>query len=253
MPQDSTKELALKPVVDKAVEIYAGKPDIHHQDVAKMLGVSEDTLYKLRRDPNFWTKVYDYYMVTFEGDVTAVLMAMVREAKAGNVQAGRLVLEHSGKLQKNINVTISSPFEKWLDKGGKIENVKDAEIVEELEGIPVDFSDLPERSTEKGTWKARKDHAALKKATTREERRIRRNQARKIMRSWQKRAKLAGVNPLPARRPTPGQRKAWEKEIILKENQASERSQGQAGSNKTPCKPKSQKQASLKPPTHPKT
>ena len=144
-----TRELALKPVVDKAVEIYAGKPDIRHQDVAKMLGVSEDTLYKLRRDPNFWTKVYDYYMVTFEGDVTAVLMAMVREAKAGNVQAGRLVLEHSGKLQKNINVTISSPFEKWLEKGGKIENIKDAEIVEEFQGIPVDFSDLPERSTEK--------------------------------------------------------------------------------------------------------
>ena len=253
MPQDSTKELALKPVVDKAVEVYAGKPDIHHQDAAKMLGVSEDTLYRLRRDPNFWTKVYDYYMVTFEGDVTAVLMAMVREAKAGNVQAGRLVLEHSGKLQKNINVTISSPFEKWLDKGGKIENVKDAEIVEELEGIPVDFSDLPERSAEKGTWKARKDHAALKKATTREERRIRRNQARKIMRKWQQRAKLAGVDPLPARRPTPGQRKAWEKEIIRKEKLASEHSQEQAGSNKTPCKPKSRKQVNPKPPTHPKT
>jgi len=215
-----TRELALKPVVDKAVEIYAGKPDICHQDVAKMLGISDNTLYKLRRDPSFWAKVYDYYMVTFEGDVTAVLMAMVREAKAGNVQAGRLVLEHSGKLQKNINVTISSPFEKWLEKGGKIENIKDAEIVEEFQGIPVDFSDLPERSAEKGTWKARKDHGALKKATTREERRIRRNQARKIMRSWQKRAKLAGVDPLPARRPTPGQRKAWEKKIIAKEKQA---------------------------------
>ena len=102
MPKDSTRELALKPVVEKAVEVYAGKPDIHHQDAAKMLGISENTLYRLRRDPNFWAKVYDYYMVTFEGDVVAVLMAMIREAKAGNVQAGRIVLEHSGKLIKNI-------------------------------------------------------------------------------------------------------------------------------------------------------
>ena len=29
---------------------------------------------------------------------------MIREAVEGNVQAGRLVLEHSGKLVKNINV-----------------------------------------------------------------------------------------------------------------------------------------------------
>ncbi len=249
----SNRNLALLPVVDKAVEIYAGKPDIRHDEAAEMLGVSETTLYRLRRDPNFWNRVYDYYMVTFEGDVVAVLMAMIREAKAGNVQAGRLVLEHSGKLQKNINVTILSPFEKWLEKDGEIENIKDAEIVEEFKGIPVDFKDLPERSAEKGTWKARKDHAKTREVITREERRIRRNEARKIMRSWQKRAKLAGVDPLPARRPTPGQRKAWEKEVIRKENLALERSQVQAGNNKTPCKPKSRKQVNPKPPTHPKS
>ena len=101
--KDSTKALALKPVYDKAVEIYATTPDINHKDVALMLGIAESTLFRLRRDPNFWSKVYDYYMVTFEGDVVDVLRAMLREAKAGNVQAGRLVLEHSGKLQKNIN------------------------------------------------------------------------------------------------------------------------------------------------------
>ena len=221
MPKDSTKELALKPVVEKAIEVYASKPDIHHQDVAEMLGVSENTLYKLRRDPNFWTKVYDYYMVTFEGDVVGVLRAMVREGLAGNVQAGRLVLEHSGKLQKNINITIQSPFEKWMEKvEGGIE-VEDAEIIDDLKAIGDDFSDLPPRSEEKGTWKARNDHIAVRNATTKEESRIRRNEARKIMRSWQKRANTAGVDPLPARRPTPGQKKKWKDRIILKEKQAS--------------------------------
>ena len=217
MPKNSTRELALKPVIEKAVEIYACKPDIRHQDAAEMLKVSENTLYKLRRDPNFWAEVYNFYMVTFEGDVVGVLRAMVREARAGNVPAGRLVLEHSGKLQKNINITISSPFEKWMEKKeGGIE-IQDAEIIEDLQALPDDFSDLPPRSEEKGTWKARNDHIAVRNATTKEESRIRRNKARKIMRSWLKRAKLANVDPLPARRPTPGQRKAWEKKIIAAE------------------------------------
>ena len=221
MPKNSTRELALKPVIEKAIEVYACKPDINHQDVAEMLKVSENTLYKLRRDPNFWEQVYNYYMVTFEGDVVGVLRAMVREGLAGNVQAGRLVLEHSGKLQKNINITISSPFEKWMEKKeGGIE-IKDAEIIEDLKVIDDDFSDLPPRSEEKGTWKARNDHAAVKNATTKEESRIRRNEARKIMRSWLKRAKLANVEPLPARRPTPGQKKAWQNKIKAAEQQAS--------------------------------
>lgn len=220
MPKDSTRELALKPVYDKAVQIYATTPEINHKNAAVMLSVSEDTLYKLRRDPNFWAKVYDYYMVSFEGDVVDVLRAMLREAKAGNVQAGRLVLEHSGKLQKNINITIDSPFEKWMAKVEGGVEITDAEIVDDIQAIPDTFDDLPPRSDDKGTWKARNDHLAVKNATTREESRIRRNEARKIMRSWLKRAKLANVEPLPARRPTPGQRKAWEKEIIAAEKQA---------------------------------
>ena len=219
--KEHPRELALKPVIERAVEVYASKPDIRHRDAAEMLKVSENTLYKLRRDPNFWAQVYNYYMVTFEGDVVGVLRATVREALAGNVQACRLVLEHSGKLQKNINVTISSPFEKWMEKVEGGVEIEDAEIIDDLKAIGDDFSDLPERSGEKGTWKARNDHIAVRNATTKEESRIRRNEARKIMRRWLKRAIAAGVDPLPARRPTPGQRKAWEKEIKLKEKQAS--------------------------------
>jgi hypothetical protein len=214
----SNRELALKPVVEKAIEIYAGKPDIQHQDVAEMLGVSENTLYKLRRDPNFWAKVYEYYMVTFEGDVVGVLRATVREALAGNIQACRLVLEHSGKLQKHLNITILSPFEKWMEKG----DMEEAEVLE----VKDDFSDLPPSLEEKGTWRERNEHIAVRNARTKEESRVRRNEARKIMRRWLKRADAVGVEPLPARRPTPGQRKAWEKSIISLENQASKRPPG---------------------------
>ena len=111
-----SRELAYRPMVEKAIEIYAKNPDVEHKAVAEMLGVSDKVLLRIRRSSDFWAKVYDYYMVTFEGDVVGVLKSMVREAKAGNVQAGRLVLEHSGKLQKNINVTVNSPYEKWLNK-----------------------------------------------------------------------------------------------------------------------------------------
>ena len=253
MPKDNTKELALKPVYDKAIEIYATTPDVQHKDVAVMLGIAESTLFRLRRDPNFWAAVYNCYMITFEGEIPDVLRAMIREAKAGNVQAGRLVLEHSGKLQKNINITIQSPFEKWMEKVEGGVEIKDAEIIEDIQALPDDFSGLPPRSEESEVWKGRKDNARLQKDLNKEERRFKRNQDRKVMRKWQKRAKLAGVDPLPACRPTPGQRKAWEKEIIQKESQASARSQEQAGNNKTPCKPKSQKQASPKIPTRPKT
>ena len=107
-------------IVNKAVDIYATTPNIQHKDVTDELGVSYKTLLKLRKDANFWKQVWDTYLVTYEAGVLDVCRSMVREALAGNVQAGRLVLEHSGKLQKNIHITISSPFEKYLEhKSGK--------------------------------------------------------------------------------------------------------------------------------------
>jgi hypothetical protein len=239
-------------VVEKAIQIYAGKPDIQHSAAAEMLGVSETTLLRLRRDPNFWAKVYDYYMVTFEGDVVGVLKAMVREAKAGNVQAGRLVLEHSGKLQKNINITVMSPFEKWMNKG----EVTDAEVVDGFQEVPEelkDFSDLPERKEENGAVRAKNEKSKVRSVISKEEKRIRRNEARKIMRSWQKRADKAGVDQLPARRPTKGQRLAWEKEIIAKEKAALADQQAQADNSKIPCTRKSLRRANPKPPTQTKS
>ena len=68
-----TKELQVLASMDKAVEIYATNPEITHKEVAEMIGVGFNTLKKFRRDPNFWSKVYDYYMTTFERDVVGVL------------------------------------------------------------------------------------------------------------------------------------------------------------------------------------
>ena len=142
----SIMETKLTPhLVNKAVDIYATTPNVQHKDVADELGVSYKTLLKLRKDADFWKKVWDTYLITYEADVLDVCRSMVREALAGNTSAGRLVLEHSGKLQKNIHITISSPFEQYLEsqerkqlepsktvQGTKLSlDIEDAELVPE--------------------------------------------------------------------------------------------------------------------------
>ena len=182
------------------------------KELAIELGVTERTIVKWRTDPNFMDAIYDRYMVLFGGELPAVLNAMIREAKSGNVQAGRLVLEHSGKLVKNINVTVDSPFEKYL-KAVDIDDAEDAEIIEAMEDIPV-IETLPERDTEPPVKRNKREKKQIDDAIKKEQY----SQKRKEWYKWQKRAKAAGVEPLSARRPTKGQRKAWEDEIIKKEN-----------------------------------
>ena len=172
---------------------------------------------KIRRDPNFWAKVYDYYMTTFEGDVVNVLKATVREATAGNVQAQRLVLEHSGKLQKNINITIDSPFEKWMAKlEGGVE-ITDAEVIEDMP----EFSELPPRTADNSPFKAKEELNKLQNSVNKAKVSKNRNELRREQYKWVKRAEAVGVKLLSAKRPTPGQKKAWQESIIAKEKKAS--------------------------------
>ena len=211
------KALQILPTIERAVEIYATEPEVTHQQVADKLGINFKTLMKIRRDPNFWAKVYDHYMVTFEGDVVNVLKATVREATAGNVQAQRLVLEHSGKLQKNINITIDSPFEKWMAKlEGGVE-ITDAEVVEDMP----EFSELPPRTADNSPFKAKEELNKLQNSVNKAKVSKNRNELRREQYKWVKRAEAVGVKLLSAKRPTPGQKKAWQESIIKLEKKAS--------------------------------
>ena len=212
-----TKELQLLSTEDKAIEIYANQPEVTHREVAETLGINEKTLRKLRRTPDFWQKYYNYYMVTFEGDVVDCLKAAVREGKAGNVQAIKLVLEHSGKLVSGGDATLS-PFEQWFMskvEGINKEEIEDAEIVDE-------FIELPPRTADNSPEKARKELNELNGAMNKAKSKKSRNEARRKLYKLQKRAKAAGVKPLSARRPTPGQKKAWRNKIIAAEKKALE-------------------------------
>ena len=195
-----------------AVEHFATNPNLTVKELALELGITERTIVKWRTDPNFMDAIYDRYMVLFGGELPAILNAMIREAKSGNVQAGRLVLEHSGKLVKNINVTVDSPFEKYL-KAVDID-IEDAEIIEVMEEIPI-IETLPDRDIEPPIKRNKREKKQIDSAIKKEQY----SQKRKEWYRWNKRAKAAGVDPLSARRPTKGQRKTWEDEIIKRESE----------------------------------
>ena len=212
-------DLLKKPDVLKAVELYALRPEITATEVAKEIGVSKQLIYIWRKNPNFVDAIYNRYMVEFGGELPAVLQAMIREAKAGNVQAGRLILEHSGKLVKNINVTIDSPYEKFLKAKTTEIEYEDAEVEEIVDSIPDIEADLPERNTEGQKKRTRREKKSLKKAVKTASEKVKYNEKRREWYDWQKRAEAVGVPPLPARRPTPNQRKTWINEIKQKENE----------------------------------
>ena len=206
----SMKELAKIDKKAQAIELLALSPDVKLKDIAEKLEIAPETLSRWKRDPQFVDAIYDRYMVEFGSELPHVLKAMIREAKSGNVQAGRLVLEHSGKLVKNVNHTLDSPFDKWLKQ-----NVVDGEIVNEeaLQGAEITYEELPPRKEENVAVRAKTEHRKLREAAEKSAY----NAKQREWYNWKKRAKDAGVEPLPARRPTKGQREDWIKEIIAKE------------------------------------
>ena len=202
-----------------AIEMFALQPSLTIKEVAEKLNISHHTINTWRKDPNFIDACYDRYMAEFGLQLPSVLNAMVREAQAGNVQAGRLVLEHSGKLVKNINVTIDSPFEKFLKSDMEIHG--DSEVLDVMDSVEVDVSELPPRKEDNQVERIKKENVTCKKAIKSEKEKAEYNAKQKEWYKWRKRAKLVGVEPLKSRRPTPAQRKEWKKRIILAEEASS--------------------------------
>ena len=207
---DKVSQLKKKPAKTLAID-YCAYTNLTNKEIAKKVGVSVDSVNKWRQDPNFIDAVYDKYMLKFGLEIPNILDAVVREATSGNMVAARLALEHSGKLVKNINITVDSPFEKFLKA------VPDAEGVEDVEVMDVgSFDHLPERKPQNAAKVYKKNQVATKEAIKKAER----NAQQKVWYQWRKRAKAVGVDPLTSRRPTPAQRKEWEEKIIKAEESA---------------------------------
>ena len=195
-----------KPAKVLAIECFALNPTITAKEVAAQVGVSARTIASWKEDPMFVDKVYERYMTEFGSQLPAVINSMVREAKHGNVQAARLVLEHSGRLVKNVNITIDSPFEKFLKK----ESIDDAEVIEVFDDVEMP-QDLPERIKPKTQVE---EKIKIKTIMDREKKKLTYNDKRKLWYNWKKRAKAVGIEPLPAKKPTKGQRMEWEQSIV---------------------------------------
>ena len=200
------------PHKEAAIQLFAFNHGITNKEVADKIGVSYKVVKNWREDPEFHLNIYNCYMNVFDSKLPSILDAMVREAKEGNVQAGRLILEHSGKLVKNIiNVSVS-PYEMFLNKLEEVEIVDD-NVIEEAADVDFQEVELPERSTEDQRLRTIKEGKKLKKVVKNEEY----NAQQREWYRWRKRAKKVEIEPLKSRRPTPAQRKEWQNKIILAE------------------------------------
>ena len=135
-----------------AIDLMIHNPDLNKKQLAEQINVSHRTIQSWFADDRFVDMYYKKYMVSFNAKLPMVLNSMIREAVEGNVQAGRLVLEHSGKLVKNINVTVDSPFEKFL----KAEQIDAEDIIDaESEEVAEIIETLPERNPQNDKPKKR--------------------------------------------------------------------------------------------------
>jgi uncharacterized protein YjcR len=189
----------LKPSMGIAIDMMVTDPEAKIKDVAEEAGVAVSTIQRWMKDPEFVEVFYQKYMVTFGSKLPKILNSMIREAEAGNVQAGRLVLEHSGKLIKRVEVANhKSPFEKFL-------TTQDAEIMD------VDYEVMPQRPIVP-------DKPITKKESAQKQKRLdRKNEKRREARNWRKRAEKVGIEKPDKGRQTPAQRKAWQEKIESRE------------------------------------
>ena len=206
---------------EQAVELFATNPDIEAKRVAELLDVTPQIVYDFRRDPNFHMQVQDRFMAELENDIPSMVSALKREVLAGNVQATRLMFEYMNKLQKNINITIDSPFENWMKKQ-EFGEVIDAEIIVNMD----EFKELPPRTANNSHLEVHKERLRVQNAPQKAKSLASHNKTRREQYKWVKRAKAVGVEKLPGKRPTPGQKKAWQKKVIAAEKKASLSKQG---------------------------
>ena len=194
----------LKPSMGIAIDMMVTDPEAKIKDVAEEAGVAVSTIQRWMKDPEFVEVFYQKYMVTFGSKLPKILNSMIREAEAGNVQAGRLVLEHSGKLIKRVEVANhKSPFEKFLSSDSS--DMKEVEVMDADYEVFPQRPEVPEKPITK-TELTQKQRALNKK-----------NKKRREARRWRERAERVGVSPPKKGRQTPAQRKAWQDKIAKRE------------------------------------
>ena len=201
-----------KPQQILLLEYLIENPSATRKDMAEVSQCGVDKIGTWLKDPIFVEAFYDRYMIAFGSKLPSVLNSMVREALEGNVQAGRLVLEHSGKPVKNVHIKHESPFEKFI----AAEIVNDTVDAEFKEVIAEEVSrSLPERNKENDS--PQKRIAKESKRMREIRRRDRINEKQRQNHKLRRRAEKVGLNPLIGGRPTKYDRKRWLQELERRE------------------------------------
>ena len=212
----------------RVIETYCKSPHISMKELAINSNIAYPTLMKWMHDPVFIDQIYKRYMEVAGIELPNVISAMIREAKTGNVQAGRLVLEHFGKLENKIKIQVESPFEKFV-KAKEIQ-AEEAEYIEEddteMDSDNRDFinklyveskdtiSTLPKRDTESKTKREAREKQQIEYQTQKEIKKIRYSSNSQTRYQLRKRAKAVGL-PLmtTSGRPLKSEREEWLREL----------------------------------------
>ena len=206
-----------KPQKMIALELLATNPSMNQTTIAKHLNIEPRTVRYWLSDPLFIDEVYKRYMEKAGIELPNVIAAMFEEAKMGNVQAGRLILEHFGKLENKLKIQIESPFEKFMKVDSDEAEFVDMddetkEILDKVSSV-LDIGDieLPKRNPINDQPKKRMQEEqkrvdkltfkSLKKGKIKKE-----QNSRYLIR---KRAKAVGLDLLPPGRHTKGVRDTW--------------------------------------------
>lgn len=192
------------------MEMIALKPGVTNKYVAKEVGVSENTIHNWRKNPEFINACYERFREVSGERLMRVMNSMFDEAESGNVPAARLILEHYNKLDKNINISIDSPFERFL----KADVVPDTQI-----SSPVEVFQIEEikNSDAEDNKLLKKQEKQLKKSISGAYKDIKRKTSKRERRILRERAETVGLEPLPPGRPKPERRRAWLKELEQRE------------------------------------
>ena len=118
-------------------------------------------------------------------------------------------MEHSGKLQKNIHITISSPFEQYLESQERKQLEPSKEVA---------WDKCPTQDAELVPEEIQQEYQHIDRELVKQKAVLDR---RRELYGWSRRAEAVGIAPLPPRRPTKGQRLDWEESIVRAEQEQS--------------------------------
>ena len=201
----------------RVIETYCKSPTITMKDLSRQTDIPYPTLMSWMNDSLFVDKIYKRYMEIAGIELPNVIGAMIREAKTGNVQAGRLVLEHFGKLENKIKIQVESPFEKFVKakeinaEDGEYIDADDEDFINNIYSDNIDaISTLPQRNVESQNQREVKEKKEVKYITQKEIRKANQSSSSQSRYQIRKRAKAVGLEMMTTSgRPMKSERDEW--------------------------------------------